>query len=234
MEIKLTKRPKNPIIIEGFPGFGLVGTITTGFLIDHLKAKPIGMLWSDELAPIIAIHGSEVMLPLQICYDAVHNIIILHALSNVAGMEWKIAEAVLKIAKELKAKEIVSVEGIGSAEISEPTAFFYSTHEKGRKRFEKLGVKMLKEGIVVGVSGALLLKTEIPFSCLFAETHSQLPDSKAAAKIIETLDAYLGLKVDYRPLLKTAEKVEEKLKELLEKTKETGDIREKKKLNYFG
>ena len=42
MKIVLTEKPKNAILIEGFPGFGLVGTITTEFLIDHLKAKKIG------------------------------------------------------------------------------------------------------------------------------------------------------------------------------------------------
>ncbi|MBW2989975.1 PAC2 family protein, partial [Candidatus Woesearchaeota archaeon] len=42
MQIKLWKKPKNPIIIEGFPGFGLVGTIASEFLIDHLKTELIG------------------------------------------------------------------------------------------------------------------------------------------------------------------------------------------------
>ena len=45
----------------------------------------------------------------------------------------------------------------------------------------------------MGVSGALLLKAEVPLSCFFAETHSSLPDSRAAAKIIEVLDKYLYL-----------------------------------------
>ena len=43
MEIKLTKKPQNPTLIEGFPGFGLIGTITTEFLIEHLKAEKIGV-----------------------------------------------------------------------------------------------------------------------------------------------------------------------------------------------
>ena len=42
MEYILNQKPKNPVIIQGFPSFGLVGTIATGFLIDHLAAKPIG------------------------------------------------------------------------------------------------------------------------------------------------------------------------------------------------
>jgi predicted ATP-grasp superfamily ATP-dependent carboligase len=31
MEIKLKETPKNPVIIEGFPGFGLIGSIVTEF-----------------------------------------------------------------------------------------------------------------------------------------------------------------------------------------------------------
>lgn len=228
-------RPKSPTIIEGFPGFGLVGTITTGFLIDHLKAKPIGMIWSKDLMPVAAIHGGEVMLPLQVCYDRKYNLIILHSLSNVAGIEWEIAENILRLAKELKAKEIISVEGIGATgEGDEPRAFYYTNSEKKKKVFGKIKVEPLREGVVVGVSGALLLKTDMPLTCLFAETFSQLPDSRAAARIVQTLDAYLGLKVDYKPLLKTAEQVEEKIRDLIGKTKTAGELKEKKKLTYFG
>ena len=54
--------------------------------------------------------------------------------------------------------------------------------------FEKIGIPKLNEGIIMGVTGAVLLRVEkTPISCLFAETHSNLPDSKAAAKIVEAL-----------------------------------------------
>jgi len=42
IKLNLTKNPKGVTIIEGFPGFGLVGTIATGFLIEHLKCEKIG------------------------------------------------------------------------------------------------------------------------------------------------------------------------------------------------
>ena len=73
-----------------------------------------------------------------------------------------------------------------------------------------------------------------PLSCIFAEAHTQLPDSKAAAKIIEVLDKYLGLKVDYKPLLKQAEQFEEKLKGMLSKGKEAMDMQDKKQMSYVG
>ena len=81
----------------------------------------------------------------------------------------------------------------------------------------------------------MLLRVEkVPVSCLFAETHSNLPDSKAAARIVEALDKYLGMDLDYKPLLEQAEKFEEKLKTILQKSQEAQDISDKKKLSYLG
>ena len=42
--LKLTKKLKGVTVIEGFPGIGLVGTITTGFLIDHLQCEKISVI----------------------------------------------------------------------------------------------------------------------------------------------------------------------------------------------
>ena len=240
MQIELTKRPKNAILIEGFPGFGLVGTITTEFLIEHLKAKKIGTIKSDKISPMVAVHDEQVIDPLGLFYDPKTNIIILHALIGVNGLEWQLADSLNQIAKELKVKEIISIEGIGAqglvGVINEDTpskSYFYS---QTPKKWLSSGSLPLKEGIVMGVTGALLLNIkEIPLSCVFAETHSNLPDSRAAAKIIEVLDGYLGLKIDYKPLLKKAEVFEEKLKGLLEKGKAAEKMKQdKEELNYLG
>ena len=92
------------------------------------------------------------------------------------------------------------------------------------------GLKKLDEGVILGVAASLLLKSPEE-TYIFAETHSELPDSRAAAKIIETLDKYLKLKVDYRPLVNKAEVFEKKLKELLSMAaQQTKD----KKESYLG
>jgi len=53
MRIKLEKKPKEVIVIEGFPGFGLIGTIATEYLVQHLKCEFIGKYWFEivELPP---------------------------------------------------------------------------------------------------------------------------------------------------------------------------------------
>ncbi|MBI3027063.1 proteasome assembly chaperone family protein [Candidatus Woesearchaeota archaeon] len=211
MEVKLWKKPKKCTIIEGFPGFGLVGTIASEFLIEHLK--PLGIFYNEE-----------------------HNIVIVHAITAATHLEWEMAQTIGELASDLQANEIVSLEGVGSSEESEGTkVFYYSNSEKSAKRFEKAGITALKEGIIIGVTGAILLRVEkTPLSCLFAETHTNLPDSKAAAKIVEAIDKYLGINLDYKPLLEQAAKFEEKLKTILQKSQEAQEISDKKKLSYLG
>ena len=236
MEIKLWKKPKNCIIIEGFPGFGLVGTIASEFLIEHLKTEQIGKILFDDMPAMVAIHENKVVEPLGIFYNAEHNVVILHAISAATHYEWGMASAVGKLASDLQAREVISLEGVGSGEDSDGSrVFYYSNNEKNAKAFEKAGISALKEGIIIGVTGAILLRVEkLPLSCLFAETHSNLPDSKAAAKVIEALDKYLGMDIDYKPLLEQAAKFEEKLKTIMQKSQEAQEISDKKKLSYFG
>jgi len=232
MRLILEKRPRSPTIISGFPGFGLVGTIATEFLIKHLDAEPIGNVRVEEVPPVIAVHKGAPLEPIGIFYDKRTNIIIVHALTGVNNLEWDLAELIVKLGKDLKAKEIISLEGVGSnITDSQTSKAFYIGNGK---RIKNMNIESLREGIIVGVTGALLLRKDVSVTCIFAETHSTLPDSRAAAKIIEVLDRYLNLKVDYKPLLKKAEDFESKLKAIVEKSQSVSAQRDKKKLTYFG
>lgn len=232
MKVILDKKPKSPIIVEGFPGFGLVGTIATEYLIRHLGAEEIGRIRVKEVAPVIAVHDGRPVEPLGIFYSKKHNIVILHALTSVQGIEWDLADAICELAKTLNAKEVISIEGIGGSEGQPENGTFYIGKNK---RLDTAGARELKEGIIMGVSGALLVKRKVNSTFIFAETYSALPDSRAAAKIITVLDKYLGLKVDPKPLLKKAEEFENRLKGLMEKANKNQDIRTKKsQLSYLG
>ncbi|MBW3016898.1 PAC2 family protein [Candidatus Woesearchaeota archaeon] len=239
MEIILEKKPKNPIIIDGFPGLGLVGTIATEFLIEHLQAKEIGRIKGNELPPLVAVHDKKIVRSIGFFYAEKQNLLILHVISGAVGMEWQLADLLIDQANELKAKEIISLESVGvpAGEEAEKTRAFYYTNKKtSEKKLADSGAEPLTEGIIMGVTGALMQRVgkDIPFSAIFAETHTGLPDSKAAAKLIEVLDKYVGLDVDPKPLMQSAEKFEQKLKMLLEKSKSASTEQEKKKLSYVG
>lgn len=237
MEIILTKKPKSPTIIEGFPGFGFVGTIATEFLIDHLNAKPIGYLHSENLPAMAAIHEGQTRRLLEVFYDKKHNIILLNAISTIKGLEWEIADTIVKIAKQLKAKEVISLEGVGSPMmLTNSNIYFETNNEIARKKLTKMKIKPLKEGVIMGISGALMLNApkNIKTSFIFAEAHSKMPDSHAAAEIIKALDVYLGLKVPYTPLLKQAANFENKLKTIMKEGANAVKEKENKEISYLG
>jgi len=237
LEVILERKPKNPIIIEGFPGFGLVGTIATEFLMNHLETEQIGKVFIDEMPAIVAIHDSRIVQPFGIFYNKKYNLVILHAITSIQGIEWDVSEAIMQLAKAMNAKELISIEAVGSRVEKEDTdVYYYSTHKPRIKKFKEIGIKPLKEGIIMGITGTLLLKAEgtIPLSCIFAESHSNLPDSRAAAKIIEVISQLLNLHIDTGPLMKQADMFEKKLQNILDQSEQAISMSKAKKPNYFG
>lgn len=238
MEIVLKEKPKNPTIIEGFPGLGFVGAIATEYMIDHLPTRLIGYFKSDKFPPMAAIHDSKLRQLLEIFYCKNKNILFVHSLSPLPGIEWELADAVLDLANQLKSKQIISLEGVSSP-FTQPNSrvFFHTNDVSAARELTKAGAERLKEGIIVGVTGALMLESEKSVKksvFLFAETHTSLPDSRAAAELIKVLDNYLNLTIDYKPLLKKAQEVESKIKELIQKAAQTKQIKEKKDISYLG
>ena len=213
MKVILNKKVKNPIIILGFPSIGVVSTIATKFLIEHLDVEQIGYIESEHLMPLTAIHKSKIVNPITLYYNKKNNLIIIQSLTEVTGYEWELATSIIETAKSLSAKEIVILESMLPHE-GELNIYYYSNKNK-------LRLKPITEGIVMGATAALLLKAkDFSTTCIFAEAHSQLPDSEAAAKVIGALNDYLGLKVDYRPLLEAAKKFEATLKQYMEKRRD--------------
>ncbi len=218
MHLNLEKRPANPRIIVGFPGFGLVGTIATKFLIEHLDVEHIGSIESDHLLPLAAIHKSKLIGPLDIFFNKKYNLVIIQTLSELNGTEWKLGEVLHDLAEDLKAKEIIILEGVPTTEKKKTySLYYYSTN----KNFEKLGLQPVQEAVMMGVTATLLLRCKnIPISALLSESQSNIPDSEAAARIIQALDKYLGMNIDFKPLIATAKKFESMLKGLTSKLKE--------------
>ena len=185
MKFILNKKPKRPVIIQGFPSIGLVSTITTKFLIDHLDVEEIGHIESEHIVPLTAIHKSKVVNPITIYYNKKYNLVIVQSLTEIAGSEWELAATMLDLAAAMDAKEIVVVEGMPSHAQNEINLYYFSNAGKMKN-------KQMSEGIIMGTTAALLLKAkDFPVTCIFAEAHSQLPDSEAAAKVVKALDDYL-------------------------------------------
>lgn len=227
MKFILTKKPKGATIIQGFPGLGLVSTIAIKFLIDHLDVEEIGHIESEHIVPLTALHKGRIVNPITLFYNKKFNLIMVQSLTEVTGHEWALATTMMDVAKTIGAKEIIILDSMPSHEESSDVYYFSNKN--------KLKLKDLKEGIVMGTTAALLLEAkEFPVICLFAETHSQLPDSESAAKIVDALNAYMGLKVDYKPLLEAAKKFEASLRQYMDKAKQVSQNKNDKTIKELG
>ena len=148
-------------IIEGFPGFGLIGIITTEFLIDHLKAEQVGTFFYDEVPAHVSIHKGVMIDPMGVYYCKKHNLVIMHTLLSSKDLEWEITQAILSFAEDINAEEIISLEGVSSPDIKDSkNVFFYTNDNKRAKILSKLKVPPIKESVIVGVSGALMLRSK--------------------------------------------------------------------------
>ncbi len=241
MEIVLNEKPKGPIIISGFPGVGMVGAIAAEFLIQHLGTKQIGKFFLEKTPPLVAIHEGKLVEPFGIFYSKKYNVVVVHSILAVPGTEWQTGNAILEISRMLNAKEIISMEGVSTpgGDEQEPNkvsrTFYYASSPVKDKAISKQKVARLQEGIIMGPTSAVLMKSgKVPVTCFFAETHSAMPDSNAAAQLIKVLDIYLKLKVDYKPLLQLAAKFEEKLRSIMTQSKQAEDLRDKKQMSYVG
>src|SRR3989344_2673396 len=152
MKLILSKKPKNVTIIEGFPGFGLISTIATEFLMDHLDTEKIGIIEIDEIPAMVAIHQSKVIEPISLHYNKEHNLVIVHAINIGKDMGWKLAEVIVELAEDLNAKEVISLEGVGSPNPDAGRVFYYTNGVRASVKELDLVAKPLMEGIVVGVT----------------------------------------------------------------------------------
>lgn len=227
MEVSLHEVPQRSNIICGFPGFGLIGSIVTEYLLEHLNTRQIGVFSSKNLPPMMAIHGGKLVDPIAIHYAEEYNIVLIHAITPLQGLEWEITEAITKLSQQINPYRVYFVEGVmDPTNKQDSTVLKFSLSDS-----QDVPCEELQEGILMGVSATLATKKDIPLSILFASSHSQLPDSKAASSVISVLDACLGLRVDPEPLAQKASEFEDKLQSILTSQK---TVEDKQKLNYVG
>lgn len=213
---------KNPVVIEGFPGIGMVGTISASYLAEKLDMKLVGSMHSPQFPPISAIHDYKPVSPARIYASEKHNLIVLFSEFVIpANLVYALSNTIIDYAKEKKAKAIYSLAAIASPQPQNTIHGIASTKEMA-DLLKKNGVDLIKEGATQGVSGILIAECaarNFPAANIMSETDAAL-DPKASARLLEKLKQILGLDfLDTKPLLKEGDKVEERVRDAMEKMK---------------
>ncbi len=225
IEFHMTANPRlrSPILIEGFPGLGLVGTISASYLVEKLKMEPLGYITGDQFPPLAAVHNKRPLFPARMYYSSEHNIIVfLSEFVIPIGTVNELSEKIYEFAQKKKVKKIISLGGI-AIKGAQDTVYTISSLPELSEQLEKMpNIELIKEGATTGVTGMLLARGAIdkyPVISLLAESQQGYMDPRAAAMVIEALKAIIKVDIDTSTLEHEAKKIDSKVKEIVNKAK---------------
>ena len=224
--------PKNPILIEGLPGLGLVGKIAIRYLIKQLKAQKFAYLYSPHFPYFVLVSkkGSVRLLRGSFYYwknkDGKNDLLLFTGDSQSQTIEgqYEISDRMLEFSKNHDVKTIVTIGGYRVETDEKPKVFVAATSPEILAQATKGGAVVSDSGSpIVGTAGLILGLArfkKIDALCLLGETRGYLPDPMAAKSVLEVLKATFGFDVDLTALnedIAKAEKMVQRLQTIEEK-----------------
>lgn len=242
---------KNPILIEGLPGLGLVGKIAIRHLIKQLKAKKFAFLYSPHFPYFVIVSKKGNVRLLRgtfYCWinnDGKNDLILFTGDSQAQTIEgqYEISDRILDFAGQYNAKLIITIGGYRMEAKNKPEVIAAATNSEFLDRALKAGAQVSPSGSpIVGTAGLILGLShfrKIDALCLLGETRGYLPDPKSAKSVLEVLQSMLGFDANIAGLdeeiakgekmVSRLQKIEEKRAIQAEETKKEED----KKVTYI-
>ncbi len=232
-KVKVTLR--NPVLIEGLPGLGMVGKIAAKYLIRELKAEKLAELYSPHFPYYVVVNkkGSVRLLRSEFYFwknkTGKNDLILMTGDSQAQTIEgqYGVSDSILDFAESHGVKLLLTLGGYRQEANEKPEVVVISTNPKLLNRASQAGAAVSPAGNpIVGTAGLLLGLAEfrnMDALCLLGETRGYLPDPKAAKSILEVLQKILRIKFDLSGLDKEIAKSAEIMKKMqkIEKQRET-------------
>jgi len=213
---------EKPVLVEGLPGLGLVGTIAATYLVDKLKMEELGYIRSSAFPPIAAVHNGTPLHPARIYCSEKYNIIVLLSEFIIPlNAVYPLSQAILDWAVQKKVDKIISLGGIVIHEHQDEVFGIASTPELA-KQVSDAGIKIIREGATTGVNGVLLADCAsrgFPAVSLLAEAKQEHMDPKGAALVIEALKKLTKIDIDTTDLVRESVELEQKMSEMIDKAR---------------
>jgi uncharacterized protein (TIGR00162 family) len=217
---------KNPILIEGLPGLGLVGKIATRYLIKKLDAKKFAYLYSPHFPYFVLVNKKGSVRLLRGTFYFLRNqtegndLILFTGDSQAQTIEgqYEISDCILDFATLHNVKMIVTVGGYRMEVKDKPKVIAAATNEEVlNEALQARAVLSSMGNPIVGTAGLILGLSrfkKIDALCLLGETRGYLPDPKAAKSVLEVLKTMLSLNIDLAGLNEEIEKADKMITRL--------------------
>lgn len=211
----------DPVLVEGFPGVGLVGSIAVSHLIETYDMTHHANVHCEGL-PRMATYGSSdptLSTPVRLYADAEHDLVALR--SDVPVSPDGAAAFVDCFAGWLDDSNTMPMylSGLGRETEDERPGLYGVATGGGEPLLADAGIDDPPEdGIVSGPTGALLadaLKRDIRALGLVVESDPQFPDPTAARVLIEDgIDPVAGLDTPTEELVERAGEIRDAKRQL--------------------
>jgi len=231
---KMKPELKNPVLVEGLPGLGMVGRIATRYLITQLKAKKLAELYSPHFPYYVLVNkkGNVRLLRGEFYFwkneSGKSDIILLtgdHQAQTIEG-QYEVANCILDFAEKHGVKMTVTIGGYRKETEEAPKVVAVSTNPELLKRaLQAEAVASPAGNPIVGTAGLILGLARfrnIDALCLLGETQGYLRDPRAAQSVLRVLQKILDLKVNLSKLegaIEKSDEIVEKMREIEERRK---------------
>ncbi|WP_300607932.1 proteasome assembly chaperone family protein [Methanohalophilus sp.] len=211
-------KSKEPLLIEGFPGIGLVGNIASQQIIEELSMEYIGSMESRFFPPIAVLYDGLINMPVRIYESEEHNLIMVVSDIPISpSSSYDVSKVLINWAGSIGVKEVISIAGI--ATMSDEAKVFGAATTKDMLEKIENHVEIFQMGTISGISGSIMSECfiqEIPAISLLGATRSQNPDPRAAAAVINVLNDLYGYSIETESLIEQAERIELEMQKLAE------------------
>lgn len=209
------KKLNSPIIIAGFPGAGLVGSISTSYIINKLNMNQIACVESEFIVPGVIYTEGKLRHPFRLYSNKEGNICVLvcEAPIMVEGM-YSVLDTFVKWALNNKVNEVmvldgIAVEGLPDSKrmpiilssdgrkadaanliLDDNNNSDVTNKEEGEKKDDNIHSIYPSTAFIGGIAGGILsscLSNGIASKALLISAARRIPDPEGAAIIIESL-----------------------------------------------
>lgn len=223
-----------PVLVEGLPGVGHVGTLAAEHLLEEHDSELVRRVYSEHLPPQVTVGDDGVADLVCAEFHAVRtdgrDLLVLtgdHQAQSNAG-HYRLTDAFLGVADEFGVERVFALGGVPTGELIDEYAVLGAvTGEDQAEELAEAGVEFREDepaGGIVGTSGLLLglgKRRGVPAACLMGETSGYLVDPKSARAVLEVLQRVLGFEVDYGSLEERADEMEDVVRKIEEMEAQT-------------
>ncbi len=235
---------RNPVMVTGLPGIGLVGQVAAKYMIKKMKGEKIADIYSPHFPhQVLMSKKGGVRLLKNSIYkvkgkkrDLLVVIGDVQAVSSVG--QYEVADRILHYCSEKGVSLVITIGGYSTGKVAKERRVFGSANNKRlMKEFKEKGIIFGEtRGSIVGVAGllpGLARLRRMDGICIMGETHGNYVDHTSAKNVIDRLSVLLGFEISLSELEKEAEGREKVIRKIEKEVEQQMSGPPKKDITYI-